>query len=270
MNKGTFDPAQPLQLYFRCARNGTIDFVFTDANGNPYSLIYEDVEFHVYENEGDKKPIFSLTAGNGISFPSTGRIRASVTIAQTNINEGQKYFELYRPNLGKTWLADYAIFHNGRFDGLQQSESSITVSDSGEEINITITDSSGTSAATQAEVNTGTETAKYVSPATLAAKALKTGTYGLELTFDTDKEIYQDVTTPTFTLAATGNINGVGIILRLNTPTSVTFPANFEAHPNSATLDATKLNYYVLLYHSNWNGTGTERVIYTNSLFTAV
>lgn len=126
------------------------------------------------------------------------------------------------------------------------------------------------SAASQAETNAGTETGKYVSPATLAAKALKTDTYGLALTFDTDKEIYQDVTSPTFTLAASGNINGVGIILRLNTPTSVNFPVNFEAHPNSATLDATKLNVYTLVYFSNWNGLGVERVIYMNSLFTAV
>lgn len=125
-------------------------------------------------------------------------------------------------------------------------------------------------AATQTEVNAGTETLKYVSPATLAAKALKTGTYSTELTFDTDKEIYQDVTTPTFTLSASGNINGMVIILRLNTPTSVTFPANFEAHANSATLDATKLNVYMLVYFSNWNGSGTARVIYTNSLFTAI
>jgi hypothetical protein len=109
--------------------------------------------------------------------------------------------------------------------------------------------------------------------AALALKAdiaLENGTYSTELTFDVDKDIYQDVTTPTFTLAASGNVNGVGIILRLNTPTSVTFPANFEASSGSATLDATKLNVYMLVYFSNWNGSGTARVIYTNTLFTAI
>jgi len=136
-------------------------------------------------------------------------------------------------------------------------------------LNVTLYPGLG-SAATQVEVNNGTNTEKFVTPATLAAKALKIGTYSTELTFDTDKEIYQDVSTPTFTLASSGNINGMGIILRLNTPTSVTFPANFEADPNSAILDATKLNYYVLVYHSDWDGAGTERVIYTNTLFTAV
>lgn len=123
--------------------------------------------------------------------------------------------------------------------------------------------------APQSEVNAGSGSG-YVTATTLGARALKTGTYSLELTFDIDKEIYQDVTTPVFTLAASGNINGMGIILRLNTPTSVTFPANFEASANSAAVDATKLNYFILVYHSNWNGSGTERVIYTNSLFTAI
>lgn len=124
-------------------------------------------------------------------------------------------------------------------------------------------------AATQAETNAGIATDVFVSPATLAAKALKIGTYSTVLTFDTDQDIYQDVTSPVFTLGS-GNINGVGIILRLNTPTAVTFPSNFEAAPNSATLDPTKLNVYALVYFSNWNGSGTERVIYMNTLFTAV
>jgi hypothetical protein len=141
MNKATFDPANPLVLYFRIARNGTLDFVFLDANGNPYSLIYDDVELHVYQNEGDKKPVFSLVMGSGMSVVSTGRIRATVTAAITNINEGQYYYELYRPDLGKTWLADYAIFHNGRFDGLQQSSVDVIVNDGTQEVTITVSDS---------------------------------------------------------------------------------------------------------------------------------
>jgi hypothetical protein len=128
------------------------------------------------------------------------------------------------------------------------------------------------SSASQAEVNAGTEAAKYVSPSTLAAKALFIETYSTVLTFDTDKDIYKDATglSPSFTLASSGNVNGVGIIVRLNKPTAVTFPANFEADANSATLDATKMNVYTLIYFANWNGSGTARVIYSNHLFTSV
>lgn len=138
MNKATFDPAQPLKLYLRCARNGTLDFVFVDENGDPYSLIYEDVELHFYKNEGDKNPVYSLTSGNGISYPSEGTVRATVTIAGTNLNEGQYYYELYRPDLGLTWIADYAIFHNGRFDGLQQSSTTVQVTSGQDTVNITV------------------------------------------------------------------------------------------------------------------------------------
>lgn len=101
-------------------------------------------------------------------------------------------------------------------------------------------------------------------------ESLINDTYSTVLTFDRDKTLYQDVGSVTFTLAATGNVNGVGIILKLNTPTSVSFPASFEAHPNSASLDNTKLNVYTLVYFSDWDGAGTAKIIYTNSLFTAI
>lgn len=104
-----------------------------------------------------------------------------------------------------------------------------------------------------------------------ALAELQVTDYSTVLTFDTDHDIYKDATglSPTFTLGS-GNVNGVGIILRLNKPTAVTFPGNFEAHASSASLDATKLNVYTLVYFSNWNGSGTARVIYMNALYTAI
>lgn len=92
------------------------------------------------------------------------------------------------------------------------------------------------------------------------------------LTFNKDKDIYYDATGEdvTFSLSASNNVNGAGIYLRLNKPASVTFPANFEEDNNSEPLDDTKLNMYVLIYFSNWDGQGTERVIYSNKLFDAL
>lgn len=167
MNKATFDPSNPLVLYFRCARNGTLDFVFLDSNGNPYSLIYDDVELHVYQSEGDKKPVFSLVMGSGISVVSTGRIRATVTAAITNINEGQYYYELYRPDLGKTWLADYAIFHNGRFDGLQESSENVTIYDGTNTVTVNVEDSNFSL------IQTNRQTANYTLVLTDADKLIE-------------------------------------------------------------------------------------------------
>lgn len=125
--------------------------------------------------------------------------------------------------------------------------------------------------ATQSEVDAETVTDKFVSPDTLAGKALIAGAYSTVLTFDTDKDIYQDATgsSITFTLGA-GNINGKGIILRLNKPTAVTFPGTFEADAGSTALDATKLNVYFCLFFTNWNGSGLDHVIYKNSTFAAI
>lgn len=106
---------------------------------------------------------------------------------------------------------------------------------------------------------------------TVVIPGFDAGTYSTALSFYQDLDIYKDATglSITFTLGS-NNVNGAGIILRLNKPTAVTFPANFEADANSATLDATKLNVYTLIYFSNWNGSGTARVIYMNHLYTAI
>jgi|SRR6185295_24316 len=94
--------------------------------------------------------------------------------------------------------------------------------------------------------------------------------FSTQLNFNGDQDIYKDATglTITFTLG-TNNVNGKGIILRLNKPTAVTFPATFEADASSQALDATKLNVYFLVFFTNWNGSGLDHVIYSNKLFTA-
>lgn len=107
----------------------------------------------------------------------------------------------------------------------------------------------------------------------LDALFLANGVYSTVLTFDGDKDIYKDATglSITFTLDSTvAPVNGAGIILRLNKPTAVTFPANFEASPSSAPLDATKLNVYSLVYFANWNGAGVARVVYSNTVYTGL
>jgi hypothetical protein len=99
---------------------------------------------------------------------------------------------------------------------------------------------------------------------------LTEGTYSEELVFSNYEEVFQENVTASFTLASSGNINGVGKILRLNTPTSVSFSADFEAHPDSEDFDNTKLNLVYLMYYKNWDGVGGDKVIYMNNLFDAV
>jgi hypothetical protein len=97
-------------------------------------------------------------------------------------------------------------------------------------------------------------------------------TYSTILTFNNDKEVYANVIgqAVTFTLASSGNVNGIGIIVRLNKPSSVSFPGNFEAAASSEAFDNTKMNVCTLVYFSNWDGVGTARIIYSNKTFNSV
>lgn len=91
-----------------------------------------------------------------------------------------------------------------------------------------------------------------------------------ELKFDHDADSFNDGGSYSFTLAARRNCNLVGKIIRINTPTAVEFSADFVAHPDNSAMDNTKLNCYVLVYFENWDGAGTKKVVYKNTLFDAV
>lgn len=95
-------------------------------------------------------------------------------------------------------------------------------------------------------------------------------TLNTALKFDHDSDAFQDGGSPSFTLASRGNVNGVGKIIRINEPVAVSFSADFIEHPDSAAHDATKLNYYLFLYHADWDGAGTQKIVYKNTLFDAV
>lgn len=112
-------------------------------------------------------------------------------------------------------------------------------------------------------------TAAYVPVKKLTSVLTREG-FELALTFNHDKEVYFDATGQSivFTLVTSPpGVNGVGILLKLNKPTAVTWPSNFIAHPSSTPLDSTKLNVYLLIYHSDWDGTGVPKVVYSNAPF---
>lgn len=244
IRSATLDPSKILYLYFRKSRAGSKKFIFVDDDGNPFDISSIDFELFITNNPGSRAKLISLSIGSGLTVggSSNNELTATFTSDDTNLNEGNCFWELYRSDTEKTWLNGKAVFHVGEFNGVNDTNT-ITISDGGDTVTITIADS--------------------------ANAPLVNDTYSTVLTFDYDKTTYQDVGTVTFTLGI-NNVNGVGIILKLNTPTSVTFPASFIAHPNSSTLDNTKLNVYTLVYFSDWDGAGTAKVVYTNSLFTAI
>lgn len=132
MKAASFDPAKRLDLYFRCNRSGSKDFVFTNDDGSAHSLIYLDFEFNIYQNQGERKVYISLP----ISY-NANTLTASITKALSNINEGEYYYELYNVDTEETWLCGDAHFHNGKFDGVTETED-ITIITGGESIAVTV------------------------------------------------------------------------------------------------------------------------------------
>ena len=116
MDNISFDPAYTgkLTLRFRIARDGSVTFTFLDSAGDAYTVSDKDYELFVKKNAGNKKDVFSLLtsyAGFGLTFPAANKITATVTIDQTDIKEGEYYWELLCLDTNKTLLSGPAIFY---------------------------------------------------------------------------------------------------------------------------------------------------------------
>lgn len=242
MKEATADPARELTLYFRINKDNQLVFYFLDANGNSFDLSAYSIVINFKVRKNDTDNFLQLT-------PTVNSNSATLAITKSQANafrEQTYYWEMVRTKtaLEKVWLTGDAVFHLGKFDGVDTSTTTLTVNES-EQISIQVYDNS--------------------------LPILSVGIYSTVLTFNIDQDIYHDATGAilTFTLGS-ANINGMVIFLRLNKPASVSFPINFEALPNSSSVDPTKLNVFAMVYYSNWNGNGTSRVIYNNNLLTAL
>lgn len=140
MKKATTDPSKRLDIYLRIARNGSITFTFLDSSGAAYNISDIDFELFIKQNAGSRKDVISLLtsyAGFGLTFPTANQITATFTDTITEINEGEYYWELLVLDTNKTWLNGRAFFHNGEFDGVDQSDS-IVIDNDGTDVTITI------------------------------------------------------------------------------------------------------------------------------------
>lgn len=105
--------------------------------------------------------------------------------------------------------------------------------------------------------------ANYIIPPSTESDEVPIVAFDTVLTFDYDKDL-ATVTggTRTFTLAASGHLNGVGIVARINDPTAVNFPAAFEAVNGSDSIVTTDMNIIIFRYFVDYDGAGTDKVLY--------
>lgn len=101
---GTGSAQLKLTLQIGSARVLYFDFRNYDATTDTYTnedITTKTFSFFLKRYKGDRTKIFNLTNGYGITVPtySTNEIRVDISASNTNIEEGQYYWELRRVDL---------------------------------------------------------------------------------------------------------------------------------------------------------------------------
>lgn len=137
-----FNPARKLNLYFRISRAGTKTFTFVDGSGVAVNISGFQFALYVKDCEGDKLNKIALTVGSGLTVSGAGNnvLTAALTVANTAVNEGEYYFELYKGSTSKTYLSGKAFAHNGKYDGVESDSENIIIDDAGTNVTIQISD----------------------------------------------------------------------------------------------------------------------------------
>lgn len=157
----SIDPARRLDFYFRVKRAGSKKFVFKDADGAAINISAFEFELNIKEYAGARGNKIALTVGSGLTVGGSGNneLTAAFTVANTNINEGEYFFELVKGSTDKTYLTGKAFAHNGIFDGVETDTSAVTITDGSSTVTITLSD---TMSAGQIATALGTQSANVV------------------------------------------------------------------------------------------------------------
>jgi len=220
----TFDKSRLLPLYARINEAGeVIQLTFVDDAAAAFDISSLDFVLKVYKRPNSTSPQFTLTIGDGLSVTGTGSNKLNIALNASRATQSPNtyFYRLYSNDEDSTWLNGSFEFHNGEFDGVN-SPDEITVTNSGTAVTITVSSDTTISAASQSEVNTGTDTAKYISPSTLqdrddTSSAL---TDAASIAITGPKHTLSTSSSRTFTISHTGDCMIIDVTL---SATSVTF-----------------------------------------------
>ena len=136
MPQATFDPSRLLDLFARVSRDGSIVINFTDSVSLPYDISSDEFEFFVKEKDQATSKKIQLTEADGIVNSGTS-LEITLTQTDTTLRENIYYYELLNLTRNKTWLCGNFTLHNGKFDGVTQSNT-LVITDESEVITIQI------------------------------------------------------------------------------------------------------------------------------------
>mgnify|MGYP001606486582 CR=1 FL=1 len=106
------NPSETVPLKFKIRRRGRIKFTITENAVQPASVSGWTWQLFVKRFPGDRKNIINLTLNNGLRWEiySETVLYADFTEADTDVEEGQYYWELVRTDLAKTFVEGWAHF----------------------------------------------------------------------------------------------------------------------------------------------------------------
>jgi len=114
-----FDPSIVVDVQFRVARDGSIVFEFYDSDGNAEDMYETEWEFILKKQAGVTANVLRLTTGLGnisVSGDNDEKVTITLTAALSNIPAFNYYYELYRPDLKKTWFTGTCFVSNGAYN----------------------------------------------------------------------------------------------------------------------------------------------------------
>jgi hypothetical protein len=136
----TTDPARELTLYFRIDRDGLFTIACRNADGSAFDLTGYSPVVNFKNRKGDSANVLQLEDGDGLTIVD-GDIAGAVTKAQAALFREQAYYwemVITQDSMERNWLTGDAIFHLGKFDGLEPNSATITITDGASVITLSI------------------------------------------------------------------------------------------------------------------------------------
>lgn len=137
---------------------------FVNADGSPYNISGKGFELPVKKMPGTTANLFKLTEGDGLTIEGAGenKLRIEVNATRAGVTKQDNVFfgTLYSSVEDHTWLNGDWEFHNGKYDGVTESDT-ITIAENGDNITITVSGEQSISVLTQTTTATITPDGIY-------------------------------------------------------------------------------------------------------------
>ena len=137
-----FDPSIVIDAQLRVARDGSIIFEFYDEAGDAVDMYETQWEFLLKKQAGSPN-VLRLTTGLGditVIGDSDEQVKIAIDATESNIPTGSYYYEIYRPDLKKTWFTGTCFVSNGIFT-TQINQAYITISTNQQIVRVTLNES---------------------------------------------------------------------------------------------------------------------------------